>query len=67
MELTIYNERENSTTTIAFSGKTVQDLLRHQNINPETVLVVRNNEVLLETEEVWNKDQITFLSVISGG
>ncbi len=67
MELTVYHERENTTKTISFSGKTVQDILTHQHINPETVLVVRNNEVLLETEEVHDKDHITFLSVISGG
>ena len=67
MELTVHNEREHSTTTFLFSGKTVQDLLLQQKINAETVLVVRNNEVLPETEEVHDKDHITFLSVISGG
>ncbi len=67
MELTVYNERENARKSISFPGKTVKELLAHLNINPEIVLVVRNNEVITEEEALNDHDQLQLLSVISGG
>ena len=62
----IINEVSRSTHTIPFSGS-VKELLTHLKINPETVLVTRQNEVLLESEAVEDSDTITILSVVSGG
>ncbi len=62
----IINEVSKSTETFPFSGS-VQELLLHLKINPETVLITRNNEVLLESEAVEDSDTITILSVVSGG
>jgi sulfur carrier protein ThiS len=62
----IINEVSRSTETLAFSGS-VQELLLHLKINPETVLVTRQDEVLLEAETVEDSDTITILSVVSGG
>ncbi len=67
MELTVYHEREQRTTTISFTGTTVQELLTHLAINPETVLIVRKGEVITEQAVLQNKDTIEILSVISGG
>ena len=67
MEITVYKERENTTTTVLFSGKTILELLHQLKINPETVLVVRKSEVITEKETVEDKDRIDILSVISGG
>ncbi len=67
MELTVFHERENITQTIQSAGKTVQDLLQQLNINCETVIVVRNNEVITESEVLQNNDKLMLLSVISGG
>lgn len=67
MELTIVNERENTTKTILFRGKTVQDLLSRLKLNPETVLIVRNSEVLTQDEVLKSKDVLHILSVVSGG
>lgn len=64
--VTVFNERDQTTKEVNFSG-TVQDLLTNLNINPETVLVVRNNEVITEQEILNNNDSIKLLSVISGG
>jgi len=62
----VRNEKKNRTEEISFSG-TVQELLHRLAINPETVLVVRNNEVLVEDETISKDDVIEILSVISGG
>ncbi len=67
MDITVENERERTTTKITFAGQTVLDLLRQLKINPETVLVVRNKEVITEEEFLNDHDQIQLLSVISGG
>ncbi|MBS3126846.1 MoaD/ThiS family protein [Candidatus Woesearchaeota archaeon] len=67
MELRIINERDQTTQDIAFAGKTVFELLTSLNINPETVLVVRNKEVITEDEAVRDQDVLEILSVISGG
>ena len=67
MELTIFNERENTTTKHTFSKNSVWELLSVLGINPETVLVVRNGEVITEQETLHDKDQLKILSVISGG
>ena len=62
----IKNEKNNSTEKISFSGS-VKELLEKLNINPETVLVVRNNEVITEDENLDDDDSLEILSVISGG
>ncbi len=67
MEIDLFIERDNSTKNILFSESTVLELLRHLKINPETVIVVRNNEVITEKELLCDKDKIELLSVISGG
>ena len=59
-------ERDNTAKNISFSG-TVEALLAKLKVNAETVLVVRNNEVLTEDEPIKDDDQIEILSVISGG
>ena len=67
MELTIVNEREHTRQTISLPGATVQKLLQHLHLNPETVLVVRNQEVLTETASLQENDTVEILSVVSGG
>jgi len=67
MELTIFKERENSTKKIIFSGSTVADLLQQLKINRETVIIIRQQEVLIESEPLDNGDHIKILSMISGG
>ncbi len=67
MNIDLFIERNYSTLKVAFGGITVLELLRHIQINPETVIVVRNNEVLTEKDLLQDKDKIELLSVISGG
>lgn len=67
MEIELFIERENKNKRVDFSGKTVAEFLKDIKINPETVIVVRNNEVLTEKEILNDKDKVELLSVISGG
>lgn len=67
MELTVFNEKEQTTQQIDFTGNSVKDLLKYLNVNPETVLVVREGEVMTEEEILNENDFLELLSVISGG
>ncbi len=67
MNLTVHFEKKNSIEKIQWLGNTVRDLLKHLKINPETVLVARNDEVLTEDEILQDNDTIEILNVISGG
>lgn len=67
MKITVKNERDSTVKNIEFAGNSVQQLLKQLKINPETVLVVRKNEVITETEIIRDKDVLEILSAISGG
>ncbi len=54
------------TTQRKFKG-TAKELLEILEINPETVLVVRNKELIDLDEVLDDKDEIEVLSVVSGG
>ncbi len=43
------------------------ELLKELNINPNTVIIVKNNEVVLSEEELSETDDVKILSVVSGG
>ncbi|HOI18798.1 MAG TPA: MoaD/ThiS family protein [Candidatus Woesearchaeota archaeon] len=57
---------ENKIKEIEFFGK-VKELLKKENINPETVVVVKNGEVISEDERVNNDEELELISVVSGG
>jgi len=61
----IFIEKDNK--QLVLKAKTVTDLLNKLEINPDTVLVVKNNEVVLSDEILSETDEIKILSVISGG
>ncbi len=46
---------------------TVKDVLRRLEIIPETVLVIREGELLLKTDRLADADTIELRPVISGG
>jgi sulfur carrier protein ThiS len=52
---------------ITIRGTAVGDVLASVGINPETVLVSRDNEILLETDKLHNGDKLELVRVISGG
>tara|TARA_Y100000310_G_scaffold146139_1_gene145498 strand:- start:7227 stop:7421 length:195 start_codon:yes stop_codon:yes gene_type:complete len=59
-------EQDSSVKDINFSG-TVLELLQQLNVNPETVLVVKNEEVITEDVLLKDDDVVELLSVVSGG
>lgn len=66
--ISVFIDRENKNKTIELDDNSiVVDLLKKLNINPVTVIVSRNNELILEDEKLNENDEIKILSVISGG
>jgi sulfur carrier protein ThiS len=47
--------------------KRVRELLEHLALNPETVLVIRDADLLTREEQVQDTDEIEIRPVISGG
>ncbi|MCD6590497.1 MAG: MoaD/ThiS family protein [Candidatus Aenigmarchaeota archaeon] len=45
----------------------VIDVLRELNVNPETVIVKKRNEIVLEDEKLSDNEEIELIKVVSGG
>lgn len=68
IKVSVFIDRDNKNIMIELSNSTlVRDLLMKLDINPVTVIVSRNSELILEDEQLNNNDEIKILSVISGG
>lgn len=64
----VFIDRENKKASLELgNNSTVTDLLKKLNINPVTVIVSRENELILENEKLNDNDDLKILSVISGG
>tara|TARA_Y100000034_G_C6887219_1_gene407502 strand:+ start:447 stop:659 length:213 start_codon:yes stop_codon:yes gene_type:complete len=61
----VYIESENITKNV--NALTPQEILKKLKINPETVIISRNEELILLDQKLENNDEIKLLSVISGG
>ena len=62
----IFIEKDGLNIEEKFSGK-ASELLKKLKINSETVLIVKNDELISEDEVLKDSDSIKILSVISGG
>ena len=68
INVNVFIDRENKNTTMELDKSSiVTDLLKKLSINPVTVIVSRDNELILEDENLNDNDEIKILSVISGG
>jgi len=63
----VYIEKDNSSLDIDKKKISGDELLKFLKINPSSVILVKNDEVVLEDEVFENKDEIKILSVVSGG
>ncbi len=63
----VFIEKTGKTAIVRKGFAKAYDLLKELKINPDSVLIVRNNEVILAEEPVSKDDEITLLSVVSGG
>ena len=48
-------------------GSTVKDLIKELKINPVTVVISKNKEIVTELAKLKDKDSVEFLSVVGGG
>ena len=68
MQINVFFDRENKEKTIDLDiNSSVKDLLTKMNINPVTVIVSRDNNIITEDEKINDNDKIKLISVISGG
>jgi sulfur carrier protein ThiS len=66
----VYIEKDDRSLNIKVSKTEKIDaekLLEKLKINPSSIILIKNNEVVLEDEILTEKDDIKILSVISGG
>lgn len=61
----VFIERENRKEEVKVD--TARALLNKLKINPETVLVVKDDKLITEDTRLNSKDKVKLLSVISGG
>jgi sulfur carrier protein len=62
----IFVERTNERKEIDFEG-TVGQLLSRLQINPETVIVSKGNELMVGSDKLSNDSYVKIHSIISGG
>ena len=62
----IYYTRTKVKKNIIFKGR-VSDFFGIENINPETVILIKGDTVLTGDSVLKNSDKISILPVISGG
>ena len=68
MQINVFFDRENKEKTIELDiNSSVKDLLTKMNVNPVTVIVSRDDNIITEDEKVNDSDKIKLISVISGG
>ena len=62
----VFIEKTGKKIKLVFDGK-AKALLSKLKVNPETVLIIKNNSLVTEEDIVCNKDKLKLISVISGG
>jgi len=58
---------ESTGKNVSVKAPSVAALLKKLNINPVTVLVVKNRNLVTEDSKLNDKDNVKILSVVSGG
>ena len=67
MTIKVFIERYSETKVIDKDVKNISELLKELNVNPETVVTARNNELVTLDAKLKDGDEVRILSVISGG
>jgi len=62
----VFLERENRTESIGFEGS-AKELCDKMGVNVQTVVIVKNNGIITESDDIKDNDEVKLLSVISGG
>lgn len=61
----VFIEREDKVREV--KAKTVKELLKKLGINPVTVIVAKNNNLVSDDAKLDSKDHVKIISVVSGG
>ena len=68
MKIKVIFEKEKSHRTVEVRREqTIESLLKEMKVNPQTVIVVKNGEVVTEQEILSDGDELKVLSVKLGG
>lgn len=67
MTIKVFIERYSETKVVDKDIKNISELLKELNVNPETVVTARNNELVTLDAKLKDGDEVRILSVISGG
>lgn len=62
----VYIERSDENKQLTFTG-TAKQLCKELDVNPQTVLILQNEELVTEDEELADEDTIKLITVVSGG
>ena len=65
MKIKVFIERTDEKKSV--QAKTPIEALEKLNINPNTVIITRNKEIITEDTKLKKNDYLELLSVISGG
>ena len=68
IKIKVFVDKESKNLELEFErDSSIKDILNQLKINPETVIISRDNELVMEGEKLNDLDEIKILSVISGG
>ena len=65
MKIKVFLERRDENKEV--NVETINEIFEKLNVDKNTVLITRNNELITEDEKINENDEIKLLSVISGG
>jgi len=66
MKITVELQGKKTKIEVPEKAKVI-DAVKKINVNPETVIVKRRSEILLEDETLKNNDEIELIKIVSGG
>jgi len=66
MKITVVMKGKKKVIKIGDKSKVI-DVIKKIKLNPETVIVKRGQEILLETDDLKPNDKIEFIKIVSGG
>lgn len=59
-------DKNNTNNEFPFSGS-AQELLTQLHINPETVIIAKNNQLITLDEHLNDQDEVRIIAILSGG
>lgn len=68
LKIQVRIERENKTVSLEVDTNiSIKDIIKQFNLNPVEVVSAVNGEIVTDSYKIKDKDNVEFLSVVSGG